>query len=600
MSTIVTRAGKGSALTHNEVDANFTNLNTDKLQSGNTAAALTITSATIAGGTINGTTVGATTPASGSFTSLTDSGNLTFTGTGNRITGDFSNATVANRVMFQTSTVNGTTSIATLPNGTNATSSVLAFGGSDPANAPFTGFNNTATESQILASKIGTGTFLPMTFFTGGSERMRIDTSGNVGIGTSSPATALNVYRSGAASIEVDSDTSAFIKASIYSSNTSASGLQMAKYRGTLASPTAVNSADGVGQLNYLAYGGTNIRSIARIDGFVDTYTSDTNISGNLRFLTNGGSTAPTERMRIDSSGNVGIGTSSPGAKLDVRGSSTFLVNATNPTAWISVDSALTTGSMYNQWNTTSNVGISGTYTNHAYTFVTNNTERARIPSGGGLLVGKTSADNSTAGWRCQGDGYMSVVRSNDTNAVFNRLGNDGNLIDFQQDNTTEGSISVSGTTVSYNGGHLSRWAQMLGTKDESLVKGTVMSNLDAMNEYFDADGNPVPNEQLNKVKVSDVEGDANVAGVFVNWTHDEAHDVDEINMAMTGDMIIRIAQGVVVQRGDLLMSAGDGTAKPQGDDIVRSKTVAKVTSNHVTCTYDDGSYCVPCVLMAC
>jgi hypothetical protein len=72
------------------------------------------------------------------------------------------------------------------------------------------------------------------------------------------------------------------------------------------------------------------------------------------------------------------------------------------------------------------------------------------------------------------------------------------------------------------------------------------------------------------------------------------------MNIAMTGDMIIRIAQGVVVQRGDLLMSAGDGTAKPQGDDIVRSKTVAKVTSNHVTCTYNDGSYCVPCVLMAC
>jgi hypothetical protein len=136
-------------------------------------------------------------------------------------------------------------------------------------------------------------------------------------------------------------------------------------------------------------------------------------------------------------------------------------------------------------------------------------------------------------------------------------------------------------------------------TKPE-LFKGTVMSNLDEMNVYTDAEGNPVDNEQLNKVKVSDVEGDANVAGVFVNWSHDEQHNVDEINMAMTGDMIIRIAQGVTVVRGDLLMSAGDGTAKPQGDDIIRSKTVAKVTSNHITCTYADGSYCVPCVLMAC
>jgi formylmethanofuran dehydrogenase subunit A len=135
-------------------------------------------------------------------------------------------------------------------------------------------------------------------------------------------------------------------------------------------------------------------------------------------------------------------------------------------------------------------------------------------------------------------------------------------------------------------------------TKPE-LFKGTVMSNLDEMNVYT-KDGQPVDNEQLNKVKVSDAEGDVNVAGVFVNWTHDDAHDVDEINMAMTGDMIIRIAQGTTVQRGDLLMSAGNGTAKPQGDDIVRSKTIAKVTSTHVTCTYADGSYCVPCVLMAC
>lgn len=56
MSTIVTRAGKGSALTHNEVDANFTNLNTDKLQSGDTVSSLIILSATISGGSITGIT----------------------------------------------------------------------------------------------------------------------------------------------------------------------------------------------------------------------------------------------------------------------------------------------------------------------------------------------------------------------------------------------------------------------------------------------------------------------------------------------------------------------------------------------------------------
>jgi hypothetical protein len=227
-------------------------------------------------------------------------------------------------------------------------------------------------------------------------------------------------------------------------------------------------------------------------------------------------------------------------------------------------------------------------------------TERARIDSSGNLLVGKTAIDTTVAGAELRATGFAAFTRNADIPLLVNRLTNDGTLVSFRQDSTEEGTISVSGTTVSYNGGHLARWAQTIGAKDESLKKGTVLSNLDEMNTYTDAEGNPVANEQLNKVKVSDVEGDVNVAGVFVNWSHDEDHNVDEINMAMTGDMIIRIAQGTTVARGDLLMSAGDGTAKPQGDDIVRAKTVAKVTSTHVTYTYEDGSYCVPCVLMAC
>jgi hypothetical protein len=196
--------------------------------------------------------------------------------------------------------------------------------------------------------------------------------------------------------------------------------------------------------------------------------------------------------------------------------------------------------------------------------------------------------------------GYMFITTEDATgsqaNLYLNRQSSDGTLVFFRQANATEGSISVSGSTVSYNGGHLARWSQFPDGSHPELTKGTVMTNLDQMAAWVNPEtGEPEENEQLNCMKVSDVEGDPNVAGVFVNW--DEAGD---LNIAMTGDMIIRIAQGVTVQRGDLLMSAGDGTAKPQGDDIIRSKTIAKVTSTHVTCTYEDGSYCVPCVLMAC
>ena len=232
-------------------------------------------------------------------------------------------------------------------------------------------------------------------------------------------------------------------------------------------------------------------------------------------------------------------------------------------------------------------------------------TERMRIGSDGNIYFGKTTTSTTVNGIFFQDVGSSETTavavftntEASDAvaNIICNRQNSDGRLVQFRQANTTEGTISVSGTTVTYGGGHLARWSQLPNEENPAdILKGTVMSNLDEMCEWGEEN-----NEQLNKTKVSDVEGDPNVAGVFVSTSFDEDGPLDFF-VAMTGDMIIRIAEGVTVQRGDLLMSAGDGTAKPQDDDIIRSKTVAKVTSTHVTCTYDDGSYCVPCVLMAC
>jgi hypothetical protein len=307
-----------------------------------------------------------------------------------------------------------------------------------------------------------------------------------------------------------------------------------------------------------------------------------------------------TQAMTLNASGNLGIGTTSPafyqGSGLMISRSG-FATLRLYDTAGTAAEIKYTDAS--GLWLEAVNA--------KPIIFSVDATERARIDSSGNLLVNTTSTSRAANGVRliAGGSDDASVIATNARASggapiEVNRQVSDGVLIAFYQADVGEGNISVSGTTVSYNGGHLARYAQTVAAKDESLVKGTVLSNLDAMNVYTNAEGNPVDNEQLNKVKVSDVEGDVNVAGVFVNWSHDEDHNVDEVNMAMTGDMIIRIAQGTTVQRGDLLMSAGNGTAKPQNDDIVRSKTVAKVTSTHVTCTYEDGSYCVPCVLMAC
>lgn len=116
------------------------------------------------------------------------SGNLQLLGSAQRITGDFSNTTQSNLVSFQTSTTNGVTGVSAIPNGTATIAAFTALNSSTPDNSSYAQLYVSNSVAGLVSAQLGTGTYLPMIFSTGGSEAMRIDTSRNVGIGTSSPS----------------------------------------------------------------------------------------------------------------------------------------------------------------------------------------------------------------------------------------------------------------------------------------------------------------------------------------------------------------------------------------------------------------------------
>ena len=259
-----------------------------------------------------------------------------------------------------------------------------------------------------------------MRMLTSGSERMRIDSLGKVGIGTSTPVATIDVA-------------------------STAFGLP----------PTS----------------GTGFTGMMRV-GYNDRSWTGSEIS--MGIINDGATNYPTfiqAKMPTDNSvnrpllinpqgGNVGIGTSSPTNKLEIEANNQR-TRVFGTTGWVATEIGNSGGTL--TIGKESSTGGSFMPTAGAYdSFIlsqstvnmvlgTNNTERMRIDSAGNVLVGTTNADPKASNV----DGVVlssntMQVSTAGTAAYFNKRSGTGTLVSIRQANTVVGSISVTGSATSY------------------------------------------------------------------------------------------------------------------------------------------------------
>jgi len=258
-----------------------------------------MSSVKITGGTIDGTVIGGTSAAAGTFTTANattvDTTNIEVTtlkakdGTSAGSIADSTGVVTLASSVLTTTDINGGTIDGTVIGGTSAAAGTFT---TVTASGQASFADGTAAAPSITnTGDLDAGLFFPaadtVAVATAGTERMRITSAGNVGIGTTAPAAKLEVaLGANGEYMRVGGDDATNNRALRFTSST---------------------STGSVGALHTInASGSAGVIALA---------------------------TASTERMRIDSAGNVGIGTNSPGEKVVIEGATPFLlINNTDET----------------------------------------------------------------------------------------------------------------------------------------------------------------------------------------------------------------------------------------------------------------------------
>jgi len=388
MSTITLRSTKGSPLTNTEVDNNFSNLNTDKLES----------------------------TYSGAMNSLTGGSSITTVSSTTGITTGAWKASVIGAAYGGTGVANGATSTITL-GGAVTFSGAYTFGATLSANTavtfPTTGTLATLAGSETLTNKTlsTSSTWNGNTIGTGyGGTGLTSFTSGGVVYASSSSALATGSALTYDGTTFQQSVSGLYPLISVASSgnnailgyrinNTGTGGVdwRMEEGRSAVGEFNITNITQSNAVVFKLNAIGTNATFAASVTGSQFLPTSSSVPSNGLYLpATNaiGLATNSTNALYIDSYQNVGIGTTS----LDSVGSTTTLtIDKTSGNGQLSLAANGTVRGRIFADNSTSEFRI-GNPTSNPVMFFTANTERMRITSAGGVSFGATGTAYGTSG----------------------------------------------------------------------------------------------------------------------------------------------------------------------------------------------------------
>ena len=265
----------------------------------------------------------------------------------------------------------------------------------DDGTAQYSDFYNSAGQTYYNAVN-GAGVKGAHVFFQAGTEAARIDTSGRLGLGTSSPTSSLHVFN-----------------------------------------PTA----DVVLKVE----SGDSISRIELKDSIASNYIST--VGTNLDFAINGVAAA----MRITSAGNVGIGTTSPTDPLNISSATNQIgLDTGNQAVYGTLDIGHFASGAFIGTQAGSNGG------SDLLRFGTSGTERARITSDAEVLIGTEDPIQPTTstqnGVEINADAKrIKASRDGGAPLTLQRTSSDGDIADFYRDTTLVGSISVTTSATAYN-----------------------------------------------------------------------------------------------------------------------------------------------------